>query len=427
MKRLNIPAPVFEALLDRAFERFFAELIIDPYYVDFVKNADLKRLKTSLRSNFIESIGDDEAAFFARYKSLGRMHFEMGLSYVEYIGAFHRLRTLLTEEAEGTGGIGDVRLLHDAVETYIKNAINASAAGYLEDALENDRKTLQRQIRQQFDILAVKEHLEWILKVIDDIRQMKTRPAVEFDEEKCKCGSWLHSSEFEKFFEDSPVRREILLKHHEVHMITQNIYRSIRRGDYHKIFIDYINLVRQSMYLYQELNLNVTQQSLIEDVSRDPLTGLLNRRSLNDLLKSEVHLHALTGGAFTVVMFDLDHFKAVNDTCGHPAGDEVIVAFAGLLKQHVRKTDNIFRYGGEEFLAVLPGTTAEEAFTVCEKIRTDFEKNVWPGCLARLPITVSIGISQYADVLKENPRRLIFNADKNLYRAKALGRNRTVM
>jgi len=426
MKRLNISVSVFELILVRVFDRFFTELTADPYHADYLKEADLKRLKEVQRINFIESVGDDKEAFFLRYKSLGRFHFERGLPYVEYYDAFNMLRRLLTEEAEESGGIENAKTVREAIETYIKNAINAGAAGYLDETLENDRITLLRQISQQFDIVAIKEHLMWDLDVIDDIRQMNARPSVRFDEKRCKCGRWLNSSEFEKFFEDPLVRQEIMQKHHDIHLVTRNIYRSIERGDYHKIFIDYINMVRQSMYLYQELNFNVTQQSLIEDVSKDALTGLLNRRYLNEVLKSEVHLHALSGGAFTVAMFDLDHFKTVNDTCGHQAGDDVIVTFAGLLKRHLRKTDNIFRYGGEEFLVILPGTKADEAFTLCEEIRSEFEKLTWSGCLEKMPISVSIGISQYTDALKENPRRVIFDADKNLYRAKALGRNQTV-
>lgn len=426
MKRLNIPVSVFEPLLVRAFDRFYVELISNPYYADFLKDADPERIKGAQLLNFIASVDDEEDAFFLRYKALGRFHFEMGLPYVEYYDSFNRLRTFLTEEMEETIGNGNVKKIHGAIETYIGSAINGSAAGYLEETIENDRKTLLRQVGQHFDIVAIQEHLQWILDVIDDIKQMNTRPAVEFDERKCRCGSWLYSSEFEKFFEEQSVRRELLKEHHEIHYITQNIYRSIRRRDYHKIYIDYIILVRQSMYLYQELNFNVTQQSLIEDVSKDALTGLLNRRYLNEVLKSEAHLHALTGGAFAVAMFDLDYFKAVNDTCGHQAGDEVIVTFASLLRRHVRKTDNIFRYGGEEFLAVFPGMNVEEAFSLCERIRTEFEKQVWSGCLSKMRITVSIGVTQYEDALKENPRRVILDADKNLYCAKAHGRNRTV-
>jgi diguanylate cyclase (GGDEF)-like protein len=420
----DIPVSVFERLLRRAVLKFHAELIADPYLSDFLKEADLDHLKTAQLATALGAVHDDDSHLFLRFKKLARLHFERGVPYVEYHDAFDRLHTILHESV---GMIAAHKGMQEAADTFIKNAINAGAAGYLESMLENDSKTLRRQISQQIDIPAVKEHLQWIMDVLEDIRSMNAHPVIEFNEKKCKCGSWLHSSELEKFIEDARVRKEILEIHHKIHLITQNIYRSIRRRDYHKIFIDYINLVRQSMYLYSELNLNVTQHVLIEDVSKDALTGLLNRRYLDEVLKSEIRLHALTGGAFSIVMFDLDRFKEINDTCGHQAGDTVLVTFARLLKKHVRKTDNIFRYGGEEFLAVLRGTSAEEAYGLCEKIRADFEKRVWHGCLKTISVTVSIGIAQYSNALKESPRRVIYEADRNLYRAKRLGRNRTVL
>ena len=421
--RVTNDSTVFEALLREATLKFHAELIANPYLSDFLKGIDLDRLKAAQLDAVGGALQEDAPRFFARFKALAKLHFERGVPYVEFHDAFDKLHGFLME---GHEAIHADKAMQEAVDAFIKHAVNASAAGYLERATANDEKTLQRQIGQQIDIPAVKEHLQWILDVIADIGTMNAAPAIEFDEEKCKCGRWLDSGELEKYVEDAPVRKEILETHHQVHLVTKNIYRSIARRDYHKIFIDYIILVRQSMYLYSELNFNVTQHALIEDVSKDALTGLLNRRYLNDVLKSEVHLHAVTGGAFSIVMFDLDRFKEINDTCGHQAGDDVLVAFAELLKKHLRRTDSIFRYGGEEFLAVLPGTSAEEAHTLCEKVRTDFEEQAWEGCLNTMPVTVSIGIAQYSSALKENPRRVIFEADSNLYRAKQLGRNRTV-
>ena len=94
MKRLNISVSVFELILVRVFDRFFTELTADPYHADFLKEADFKRLKEAQRISFIESVGDNKDGFFLRYKSLGRFHFERGLSYVEYYDAFNMLRRL---------------------------------------------------------------------------------------------------------------------------------------------------------------------------------------------------------------------------------------------------------------------------------------------------------------------------------------------
>ena len=414
---------LFEQILHSAAQAFNEKLLANPCLKDFLKDADPDHLKRVQLAGFMEAAREDKEAFFARFKRYAGRHFDMGLPYVEYRDAFELLHLLLIERAEE---VEDAKAMHEAIEAYVGGARNASACGYLERTLENDKQTLKRQTKRQVDINAVNDHLLWLLEVIDDIQNMHAKPAVEFDPGRCKFGKWLRSEEAGKFIEDPELRKSVEKTHREIHHITQNVYRSIWRKDYHKIFIDYIMLVRQSLYLYNELNINVTQQTLIENVSKDALTGLLNRRYLDEVLKSELHLHALTGGAFCIVMFDLDHFKAINDSCGHQAGDRVLVAFAEVLKNTMRKTDNIFRYGGEEFLAILPGTTSEEAYSLSEKIRTAFGEHRWEGCLKKLPVTVSIGIAQYSEAYRENPRRIIFEADRKLYLAKKTGRNRTV-
>ena len=412
-----------ENILPKAFDKFYDAVISDSFLQDFLKDANLEYLKNAQLTNFLESLSDKEEAFFVRYKQLGILHFERGLPYVEYQEAFSRLYTFLIEE---TNIYKEAKNLRSAIKTYIDAAKNASASGYLEQILKNDKNTLKRLIEQQIDINAVKEHLKWVVAVIEDIQSFNSCPTIELDPTQCEYGKWLMSNESEKFIHDPLIRELIEKTHADIHRITQNIYRSIKRKDYRKIFIDYVFLVRQSLYLYTELNLNVTQQTLIEDVSKDSLTDLLNRRSLNDVLTSELHLHRLSGRAFSVVMFDLDHFKMVNDTCGHQSGDEVIITFANLLKKSLRHTDNIFRYGGEEFLAILPGTNKEKAYNIAENIRKKFIQESWTGCLEKMTITVSIGITEYKNNEQSNPRRVIFEADHNLYRAKELGRNRTV-
>jgi diguanylate cyclase (GGDEF)-like protein len=421
--RENENIALFEEILYGAAQEFNDRILSNPCLQDFLKEADPDHLKRVQLSGFMDAARENETDSFQRFKRFASVHYDMGLPYVEYRDAFEVMHMLLIEKA---GTIDNARTMHEAIEAFIGRARNASAAGYLERTLENDKKTLKRQTKRQVDIKAVKNHLMWLLEVIEDIENMHAKPGVEFDPEKCKFGKWLTTEEAGRYIEDPALRKSVENTHREIHHITQNIYRSIWRKDFHKIFIDYIMLVRQSLYLYNELNINVTQQTLLENVSKDALTGLLNRRSLNEVLKSELHLHALTGGAFCTVMFDLDRFKALNDSCGHQAGDRVLVAFATLLKKKMRKTDNIFRYGGEEFLAILPGTTAEEAYALSEKIRSAFEKLLWEGCLKKMTISVSIGIAQYTDAYRENPRRIIFEADRNLYRAKKSGRNRTM-
>jgi len=423
MATADIPAPVLEQIFHSAFENFIADLSMNACVQDLTEGGDPERLKRAMFTDLLASVHEGEAAFFNRYRHLGGFYYQQGLPYVEYIGALTKLHTFLIDAAEQSDHAAALcRTFND----FIERAKNGGAAGYLQHMLSDDTETVRRQIKKQIDIIAIKDHLHWLLKVIGDIRHLNAEPAMEFDCKECKCGRWLKSEEFRNHIPDPSVRTSIEKIHRDIHSVTKNIYNAIGERDYRKIIIDYILLVRETMYLYNELNINVTQHTLIENVSKDAMTGLLNRRNLDEVLKNEIRMHALTGSTFCIVMFDLDHFKTINDTCGHQAGDTVLLAFAELLKANVRRTDNVFRFGGEEFLAILPGVSAEDAFKLSEKIRTAFEMFEWEGCLKAMTITVSAGISEFTKAHSGNPLCVISDADENLYRAKELGRNRTV-
>ncbi len=163
-------------------------------------------------------------------------------------------------------------------------------------------------------------------------------------------------------------------------------------------------------------------RALRRTMYHDSLTGLLNHSSgkhtLDMLLSSVAH----EGGFLSVVMMDIDHFKQVNDTYGHPVGDQVIRSLSWLLKQRLRKQDIICRYGGEEFLIGLPHTDAEQAFAIIDRIRQDFSQIRHPYRDRHFMATASGGIATYP--LYQNGDSLIKAADEALYQAKRDGRNR---
>ena len=163
-------------------------------------------------------------------------------------------------------------------------------------------------------------------------------------------------------------------------------------------------------------------RALRRTMYHDSLTGLLNHSSgkhtLDMLLSSVAH----EGGFLSVVMMDIDHFKQVNDTYGHPVGDQVIRSLSWLLKQRLRKQDIICRYGGEEFLIGLPHTDAEQAFAIIDRIRQDFSQIRHPYRDRHFMASASGGIATYP--LYQNGDSLIKAADEALYQAKRDGRNR---
>jgi diguanylate cyclase (GGDEF)-like protein len=156
--------------------------------------------------------------------------------------------------------------------------------------------------------------------------------------------------------------------------------------------------------------------------SRDDLTGLLNRKAFLDLATEQLADRATTRGSGTLILADLDHFKSVNDTYGHAAGDVALQSFAESCTATVRSTDLVGRYGGEEFVLFLPGTNAERAENIAEEISRRLAAA--PTVNGMEMPTVSYGISTY-DAGTTDVDGLIAAADAALYTAKSLGRNRT--
>jgi diguanylate cyclase (GGDEF)-like protein len=163
-----------------------------------------------------------------------------------------------------------------------------------------------------------------------------------------------------------------------------------------------------------------------DPADRDPLTGVYNRRALGAIGSSQFDESLKQAQPVSVLMFDIDHFKRINDTHGHAAGDAVLRQFAGILAKCVRGTDLIARYGGEEFTAVLPGAPLAPAMRLAERIRSNVEAADFSFERKTLKMTVSIGAATaFPDELRKF-EEVIENADRNLYRAKKEGRNRVL-
>lgn len=156
----------------------------------------------------------------------------------------------------------------------------------------------------------------------------------------------------------------------------------------------------------------------------DGLTGLLNHTAAKSRLKAMVD-HAAAHGALTVAMLDIDHFKSINDTYGHPVGDQVIRGLAWLLKGRLRSSDLIGRYGGEEFMIALPGVDMERAMAVIDRIRKAFSALPHAHAGGALYATFSAGIASYPGI--DTAVELTEAADEALLQAKRLGRNRIEM
>lgn len=180
-------------------------------------------------------------------------------------------------------------------------------------------------------------------------------------------------------------------------------------------------VLEQRLFSIERLKNRIKEQSI-----RDPLTNLYNRRFLNEFMERELALARRNQKPLAVVMLDLDHFKQLNDQFGHQTGDKVIELVAKHLLRQSRRTDILFRYGGEEFLIILPNTSATQAKHLAENWRAHVEQAQVFAKHQAVSITVSAGIAVYPEH-GTTAFNLIQAADEALYQAKAAGRNQVMM
>ena len=187
----------------------------------------------------------------------------------------------------------------------------------------------------------------------------------------------------------------------------------------------YVVLATKIRHLQQALfRINSKVNNIEQHARLDELTGSYNRRYINVVLEQHKHFADTADGQFCVAMMDIDHFKRINDELGHLMGDEVLKIFARIVEQSVRSKDIFGRYGGEEFLLILPKTKLLDALNTSERIRLRIANYPWPDELQGR-VTISTGVTQY--VPSESIYELLGRADAALYLAKSGGRNQVIV
>lgn len=177
------------------------------------------------------------------------------------------------------------------------------------------------------------------------------------------------------------------------------------------------------IYVQDVTEVAVYEQKLVEMNMRDGLTGTYNRRFMESKLNEEYFRHKRYSRPFSIIMFDIDHFKKVNDLYGHQCGDFILKSVSSRISASIRNIDFLFRYGGEEFCCMLPETNLAGAELVAERFRKaimDMENN-FNGSVIR--ITISLGVAELRNDT-ESPNAMMRQADEALYQAKRGGRNR---
>ncbi|MGY6277569.1 GGDEF domain-containing protein [Methylomonas sp. MgM2] len=176
--------------------------------------------------------------------------------------------------------------------------------------------------------------------------------------------------------------------------------------------------------IYPLRNATLFQQAL-QQAYTDPLTQTHNRAAFNDMLAREIKRANRCNQPLSIIFVDIDHFKLINDEHGHHCGDLALASVAGKIKDSVRASDFVFRYGGEEFVVLLTDTNQDDAAIIAERIRTSVESHTLAYGMAVLNITVSLGVSALKS--GDDMPALLKRADDAMYKAKQAGRNRVCL
>jgi len=242
----------------------------------------------------------------------------------------------------------------------------------------------------------------------------------EEDDHDCDFGAWYALNRHNRLI-DQPAMHALATTHQQLHDSARRLL-SAREvdGEIDSAEFDMMALRAESFFA-QVRRLERAFRTARSDV--DPLTGTYNRQTMLGDLNAERERSIRTGVPTAIALVDLDHFKSVNDTYGHQAGDLVLQSVAGILQSHVRPFDKVYRYGGEEFLICLPNADMKQCARVLERLRRVIEASpVTISDTTNLPVTASIGAAPMTK--SRTVEQIIEKADQALYAAKEGGRNR---
>lgn len=312
---------------------------------------------------------------------------------------------------------------------YVTNSISSDAM--IINKLGTIRGSMQRAVKLELGGLSCEDTIQKVDGTFEEFQQekikLKGRGRDVMDEIQGVEEAWhkLKNSMYDYRKEANERNKQQLLKDSEDAWYKANsmvfasqISSEQKIGKYKLSFIAFfLNILLSLIIIF--LIKRYVKDALEEMVHYDSLTHIYNRRFFSEALHSEIIRSERYNKAFSLIMFDIDHFKKINDTYGHDVGDKVLQDLAALVKQCIRKSDLLARVGGEEFAIIVPQTDIESAAFFAEKIR----KKVEEGILANnLKITVSLGVGQYQS--KDDDNAIYKRADNALYKAKNNGRNR---
>lgn len=289
------------------------------------------------------------------------------------------------------------------------------ADGGMADAERDILAELEKALGEHIALL-----LRWNRKLVLPDSPTNSDADTDEDDHDCDFGAWYALNRHNRLI-DQPAMHALATTHQQLHDSAKRLL-SAREVDSEVDSAEFdMMALRAESFFAQLRRLERAFRTARSDV--DPLTGTYNRQTMMGDLNAERERAIRTKVPTAIALVDLDHFKSINDTYGHQAGDIVLQSVAGILQSHVRPFDKVYRYGGEEFLICLPNADMKQCARVLERLRRVIEAStVTISDDTILPVTASIGAAPMTK--SRTTEQIIEKADRALYAAKEGGRNR---
>ena len=418
------------------FSKFFKDnnnLLLDEFIDKYTYNLTLDDNSCSMLNHHYQNIIELFSSPFKleeilnNFENLAKYEIVLENPYVITINEIYSLKTILINQIvpiDTNSSVFELLALFEKINDKI-------AQIYLDEYIKKLLSINNVRINSLSDILDrnmikhYEAHLIWLSSLAKCIKNLNIDTYPELDGRKCDFGKWLHN-EAKDIVQNNSKLKSIHSLHDSLHLFGRKILKHINNSEYH-ILMTYLEKC-------ELLSLSIgTELSLIENIlmnkkiTKDALTGAMNRHGLESVFESQYELSLATNNSFVIAMCDLDFFKKLNDSYGHLAGDKMLKLFVNTVKTYIRNSDVIIRYGGEEFILLLPAINKAKGYEVLEKIRKAFEKESLVIYEKEVKTTVSIGLLEIKPeyYYKKNFLNEYINiVDQKLYMAKENGRNR---
>lgn len=413
--------------IDFIIEEFLNKYIINIRKIEEEEIEEIKHLFSSIIEAICKS---DFETSVEICKKLIDYNMNLSIPYVMLTHELINLKRLIMERLLYKDAKDEIYHLYNLNMLFEDMIANVYLDKYIKDLQKRNsfRISSLNDIYEKNIIIYYKAHLEWLNDLTKSVARRDNKFFPEINHTLCTFGKWLKDAG-KKIIQNNSKYKNICKLHENLHYLANQIKNYLLRADQnHHILLTYLEKCEMlSLSLGTEIAL-IDNTLINSEASKDPLTGALNRQKLNQLYFNQLEIAFATSETFVLAMCDLDNFKKVNDTYGHVAGDEMLKSFVKISKRILRSSDMLIRYGGEEFMFILPAIKIEKAKVILNEIKDEFASFILDFEGNKISTTLSFGtleLNPEADeVYLKNFESVVSLVDKKLYEAKNSGKNR---